>query len=100
MVKQATLRIAKDGARAKGDGSTARGYGYKWQQARIQYLSEHPMCCYCERDGRVSAASVVDHIIPHQGDDNLFWRRSNWQPLCKPCHDSIKAKEERAAGYR
>ncbi len=25
---------------------------------------------------------------------DLFWGSKNWQPLCKPCHDSIKAREE------
>ena len=30
---------------------------------------------------------VIDHIIPHRGDPILFWDRSNWQPLCKDCHD-------------
>ena len=30
---------------------------------------------------------TVDHIIPHRGDPELFWDRSNWQALCKNCHD-------------
>lgn len=88
------VKELKTGARANGDGATARGYGYKWQQARERFLSEHPLCCYCERTGRITAATIVDHKIPHQGDPVLFWDESNWQPLCKPCHDSTKAKEE------
>lgn len=24
----------------------------------------------------------------------LFWDVSNWQPLCKPCHDVVKQREE------
>ena len=86
------------GARVKGEGATARGYNYKWQKARERFLSEHPLCCYCERTGRTTAASVVDHKIPHRGDTALFWNESNWQPLCKPCHDSTKAKEEGRGG--
>ena len=88
------------GARAKGEGSTARGYGYKWQKARERFLSEHPLCCYCERTGRVTAASVVDHKTPHQGDPVLFWDESNWQPLCKHRHDSTKAKEEGRGAFK
>jgi 5-methylcytosine-specific restriction protein A len=30
---------------------------------------------------------VVDHRVPHRGDDHLFWDRSNWQAMSKPCHD-------------
>ncbi|MYZ44205.1 HNH endonuclease [Schauerella aestuarii] len=74
--------------------SAQRGYGYKWQQARLGYLRSHPLCCYCEREGRVAAATVVDHKVAHRGDMNLFWDKANWQPLCKPCHDSIKQREE------
>ena len=44
------------------------------------------------------AATVVDHIIPHKGDSDLFWDESNWQSLCKRCHDSFKQKEEKQ-GY-
>lgn len=71
-----------------------RGYGYKWQQARAAFLVEQPLCCYCNRIGKVGAATVVDHIIPHRGEHSLFWDRDNWQALCKRCHDSIKQKEE------
>ena len=86
--------IQKDGARSAGDGATARGYNYRWQQERERFLRSRPLCCYCERKGRVEPAVVVDHIIPHRGDASLFWNKSNWQPLCKRCHDSTKAKEE------
>ncbi|WP_343040029.1 HNH endonuclease signature motif containing protein [Methylocystis heyeri] len=40
-------------------------------------------------------ATVVDHITPHKGDIKLFWDRKNWQPLCEPCHNSRKQREER-----
>nr|WP_307877464.1 MULTISPECIES: HNH endonuclease [unclassified Rhizobium] len=39
-------------------------------------------------------ASVVDHIIPHRGDQALFWHHANWQPLCAPCHNSVKQRQE------
>ncbi len=77
--------------------STQRGYGYKWQKAREHFLSQprNVLCVMCEADGRVKAASVVDHVVPHRGDLKLFWDRKNWQPLCKPCHDSRKQSIER-----
>jgi 5-methylcytosine-specific restriction endonuclease McrA len=42
----------------------------------------------------VVEAVIVDHIVPHRGDQGLFWDTSNWQSLCKKCHDSVKQKEE------
>lgn len=80
--------------RAGKEGSTARGYGYRWQQYRIHYLAAHPLCVMCEGKGLIAAATVVDHIAPHQGDMKIFWDEGNHQSLCKPCHDSDKARQE------
>lgn len=71
-----------------------RGYGYKWQKAREGWLNAHPLCAYCEKQGRITSGVVVDHIEPHRGDMKLFWDRTNWQTLCPPCHDSVKKAEE------
>lgn len=77
--------------------SAQRGYGYKWQKARAHHLRDHPLCAYCQRQGLVTAASVVDHIVAHRGDMTLFWDRSNWQSLCASCHSSVKQAEEQAS---
>jgi 5-methylcytosine-specific restriction protein A len=68
-----------------------RGYGGKWQRYRLGFLDENPLCAECAKANRVEVATVVDHIEPHRGNQELFWRRSNHQPLCKPCHDSKTA---------
>ena len=74
-----------------------RGYTSAWVKARAAYLARHPLCVHCERDGRVTASRVVDHKTPHRGDKTLFWDSDgNWQPLCKPCHDSHKQRAERS----
>lgn len=77
-----------------GMKTSERGYGWKWQQARVQYLAEHPLCVMCEAEGKLKGATVVDHIVPHRGDDKLFWRRSNWQGLCASHHSSDKQRAE------
>lgn len=103
-------RKAKDqGDRDRRGTSAERGYGGKWRAARDAYLQANPLCVYCQRIGRVEAATVVDHVTPHHlkeakdsGDqdriaraEKLFWSRSNWQSLCGPCHNSVKQREER-----
>lgn len=80
-----------------GKTSTQRGYGYRWQKERERFLMANPLCRYCQADGVTREATVVDHITPHRGDQSLFWDRNNWQPLCKPCHDGVKVREEAAA---
>lgn len=77
--------------------SAARGYGSRWQKARAGWLRSHPLCRMCEARGRVTPATVVDHITPHRGDMALFWDRGNWQSLCAPCHDIDKARMERGS---
>jgi len=71
-----------------------RGYGGRWQRYRLLFLSRHPLCAECERQGRVTEADVVDHIVPHRGDLELFWRPDNHQALCRPCHDAKTARGE------
>lgn len=68
-------------------GADARGYDSAWRKARKAYLEEHPLCEECRKNGKLTPASVIDHIIPHRGDKKLFWDETNWQPLCKDCHD-------------
>ena len=68
-------------------GADARGYNAEWRRARKAFLQKHPLCSECRKVGKLTPATVVDHIIPHRGDRKLFWDENNWQPLCKSCHD-------------
>jgi len=86
--------------RAGKDSSAARGYGHRWRCYRVDYLRAHPLCVMCLEAGRTAAASIVDHKVPHKGDDALFWDEANHQSLCKTCHDGLKARIEHAAGQR
>jgi 5-methylcytosine-specific restriction enzyme A len=69
---------------AEGGRGTAheRGYDARWRAARAVYLDSHPLCVECQRHGRLTPARVVDHVVPHRGDQQLFWDESNWQALC------------------
>lgn len=98
-IKPRIAEVSGTGWRS-GKTTNERGYTYAWQKARERFLSENPLCKYCEKQGQVTAAYIVDHIVPHEGDETRFWDESNWQPLCKPCHDTVKAQEERARGRR
>ena len=80
--------------RQERESAAKRGYGSRWQKARATFLQANPLCRICEKAGRLTCASVVDHIKPHKGDQRLFWDSANWQPLCKDCHDSTKRRFE------
>lgn len=73
-----------------------RGYTTRWDKARKVWLDHHPLCAVCEREGRVTAAGEVDHIIPHEGDQALFWDQTNWQSICRNHHIEKSAEESRS----
>jgi 5-methylcytosine-specific restriction protein A len=78
-------------ARLKGPSrptSTQRGWSRRWQKVRALFLAQNPLCVECQRQGRLTPATVVDHIRPHRGDPILLWDEANFQPLCKRHHDS------------
>jgi 5-methylcytosine-specific restriction enzyme A len=72
-----------------------RGYGARWRRARAAFLAQHALCAICRARGRVVPATVVDHVVPHRGDQILFWDRGNWAPSCKACHDRKTAHDGR-----
>lgn len=83
-------RYCEQHKRACQDGNksaASRGYGSKWRKASRQFLESHPLCVECLKNGILTKATVVDHVIPHRGNPELFWDKDNWQALCKRCHD-------------
>ncbi len=86
--------------RSDRDSASRRGYNSRWQKARVRYLHSHPLCVECKKAGKLTQATVVDHIVPHRGDQKLFWDESNWQPLCKPCHDKKTWNEDNNPTYK
>jgi len=65
-----------------------RGYDSKWRSYRAAFLSVEPLCWMCRKEGRATAATVVDHIKPVSNGqlDELFWDKSNHQALCRDHH--------------
>lgn len=84
-------RAAERKARADQHRPSARerGYDTKWEKESEAYRKANPRCCRCG-----APTAVVDHVVPHRGDKRLFWSRSNWQPLCQPCHSRAKQAAE------
>lgn len=83
---------------AKRSSTTERGYNGRWQRERRAFLRDNPFCAEHAKAlppwNKVPVpANVVDHIIPHDGDETLFWDQSNWQPLCSRCHNRKTARE-------
>ena len=37
----------------------------------------------------------MNHIVPHQGDFELFHDPDNLESVCKPCHDGVIQHQEK-----
>ncbi|EYD71591.1 HNH endonuclease [Rubellimicrobium mesophilum DSM 19309] len=79
-------------AEQRRPNANARGYTSVWRKASARFLEEHP---FCRHDGCRARATLVDHVRPHRGDPQLFWDKTNWQPLCTTHHSGAKQREER-----
>ena len=81
----------------KRDLERQKLYGRRWRKIRASHLAGSPWCVSCLADGYHIPATEVDHIIRHEGNENLFFDVDNLQSLCKRCHSSKTAKE---VGFR
>ena len=74
--------------------SAQRGYDARWRKVRDRKLKVEPLCEPCQANGRTTAASEVDHIVPlNDGGARLAWR--NLQSICRECHASKTWAERR-----
>jgi 5-methylcytosine-specific restriction enzyme A len=62
---------------------------------RARQLAKHPLCDMCRQQGRITPATVADHIVPHHGDPKLFYDPNNLQSLCATCHGIKRTKENK-----
>lgn len=69
----------------------------RWRKRRAYQLADEPLCRMCEDQGRITEATVADHIEPHNGDYDKFWH-GKLQSLCATCHNVRKQRIERS-GY-
>jgi 5-methylcytosine-specific restriction enzyme A len=67
----------------------------RWRLLREGQLAAEPECRMCKAQGVEMPATVCDHVIPHRGDETLFWS-GPFQSLCARHHSSDKQREERA----
>lgn len=71
---------------------------YGWRKRRDDQLARDPWCRECAKRGLRVRATDVDHVVPHQGDLDLFLH-GELQSLCRSCH-SRKTMAENAQLFR
>ena len=71
----------------------------RWLAIRRLQLQSEPLCRMCRARGKLTPATVADHVTPHRGDAEVFWNGA-LQSLCATCHSGAKQAEERGSGLR
>lgn len=66
-------------------------YSRQWKRVSRLYRQQHPLCEECEREGRVTPAELVDHIVA-VSDGGSMWEWENLQSLCWACHNRKHGK--------
>lgn len=96
-LKPAPTRRQSDVDAGRGSaGQHSNLYSHRrWRRIRADQLRREPLCRFCDSNGRVTEATVCDHIDPHRGDLAKFWA-GPFQSLCKHCHDGEKQRLEKA----
>lgn len=87
---------------ARGPWQTTHGpkpkrmTGRRLQRARASLFAREPLCVLCKAQGRVTVATIRDHIIPlAEGGQDVS---SNTQGLCGDCHEAkTQAESQRGA---
>ena len=64
-----------------------------WRKRREAQLAAEPLCRMCRNAGRVTPATVADHVTPHRGNRHLFFHGA-LQSLCAPHHSRAKQRDE------
>lgn len=60
----------------------------KWKALQESQLRNYPQCEKCG-----DKATEVHHVIPHRGNEDLFYDPSNLISLCHTCHSEETRKE-------
>jgi 5-methylcytosine-specific restriction endonuclease McrA len=81
----------------KYSGDRIRGRAL--QEIRKQHFARFPLCAECQKHGRITLATELDHIVAlaNGGKDFDEDAGTNRQGLCSECHE---AKTQRDMGYR
>jgi 5-methylcytosine-specific restriction enzyme A len=76
-------------ARRRSGSARERGYSTAWGKFSKAFLLANPLCEFCLGEGKIKAATVTDHDLPHKGDEEMFWANT-FTALCGTCHSKTK----------
>jgi 5-methylcytosine-specific restriction protein A len=73
------------------DPKTGKRYGSEWRKVRARFLTSHPLCELCHKDGRLTPAALVHH--KRKLTDGGTHDADNLMALCDSCHSRLHAEQ-------
>lgn len=76
--------------------TTERGLGWDWQKRRLRVLRRDlHLCQPCQRAGRLTPATEVDHINPRHKAGTAV-TDDGCEAICAACHETKTARDRGA----
>jgi 5-methylcytosine-specific restriction protein A len=75
-----------------GKTTAERGYDNRWRVLSERKRAIDPLCEECERQGVVTAADEVHHVVPISEAPWLRLKWSNLMSVCRACHAEIERR--------
>lgn len=63
----------------------------EWRRLRDWYRTRHPLCEECLRQGRVTAAEMVHHVV-EISEGGAALDAQNLESLCMACHNRVHGR--------
>ena len=73
------------------DPDSNKRYGRTWKQIRAAFLSANPLCVMCDREGRLTPATLAHHEVKLTDGGTNDWE--NMMALCQECHSRLHAEQ-------
>ena len=67
----------------------------RWREVRADQLSRHPLCAMCLEHGRITAATICNHVDKDAKQTEEGFFAGPFTSLCAQHHDSTQQRDER-----
>lgn len=67
----------------------------RWTRLARAYKDTHPLCVECQKQGRITPATCVDHIVPFPICREYFFDTRNLQALCDQCNNEKGQRDKK-----
>ena len=98
-VHKPSMQQTREQSRADFDRARAPArakiYDHKWRKFSKSYRLSNPLCVVCLKDGIITVASEVHHIIDIRDAPDRQFDSTNLVSICHSCHSKITSRNNK-----